>query len=76
MKNRDIAIIGYAETKIEFRSGRSVYDLAGEAMAGALAHAGIDKSEIDGMAVSSSFADAGNPFYGPILSAYLGLELD
>lgn len=76
MKNRDIAIIGYAETKIEYRSGRSVYDLAGEAMAGALAHAGIDKSEIDGMAVSSSFADAGNPFYGPILSAYLGLELD
>lgn len=76
MKKRDIAIIGFAETKIELRSGRSVYDLAGEAMAGALVHAGIDKSEIDGMAVSSSFSDAGNPFYGPIISAYLGLELN
>lgn len=76
MKKRDIAIIGFAETKIELRSGRSVYDLAGEAMAGALVHAGIDKSEVDGMAVSSSFSDAGNPFYGPIISAYLGLELN
>jgi len=76
MANRDIAIIGYAETKIELRSGRSVYDLAGEAFADALAHAGIEKSEIDGMAVSASFSDCGNPFYSPVLSAYLGLELD
>ena len=76
MADRDIAIIGYAETNIELRSGRSVYDLAGEAFAGALEHAGIDKSEIDGMAVNASFSDAGNPFYSPVLSAYLGLELD
>src|SRR3989338_8032919 len=76
MANRDIAIIGYAETKIELRSGRSVYDLAGEAFSPALAHAGIEKSEIDGMAVSASFSDCGNPFYSPVLSAYLGLELD
>lgn len=76
MAQRDIAIIGYAETRIELRSGRSVYDLAGEAFAGALEHAGIDKSEIDGMAVSCSFSDCGNPFYSPVLSAYLGLELD
>jgi acetyl-CoA acetyltransferase len=76
MAQRDIAIIGFSETPIVLRSGRSQYDLAGEAMAGALKHAGIDKSEIDGMAVSSCFSDAANPFYGPILSAYLGLELN
>ena len=76
MNDRDIAIIGYYETKIELKSGRHVYDLAGEAMAGAVAHAGIDKSEIDGFAVSSCFSDAGNPFYAPVLASYLGLELD
>jgi len=76
MSDRGIAIIGYYETKIELKSGRSVYDLAGEAMAGAIAHAGIGKSEIDGFAVSSCFSDAGNPFYAPVLASYLGLELD
>jgi len=76
MSDRSIAIIGYYETKIELKSGRHVYDLAGEAMAGAIAHAGIDKSEINGFAVSSCFSDAGNPFYGPVLASYLGLELD
>jgi len=76
MNDRDIAIVGYYESKIELKSGRHVYDLAGEAMAGAVAHAGIDKSEIDGFAVSSCFSDAGNPFYAPVLASYLGLELD
>lgn len=76
MPQRDIAVIGQGEVKIELRSGRSTYDLAGEAMAKALANAGIDKSEIDGMAVTSCFSDSANPFYSPILSAYLGLQLD
>jgi acetyl-CoA acetyltransferase len=76
MADRDIAIIGCAETKIQLRSGRSVYDLAGEAFADVLDNAGIDKSEIDGMATSAAFSDCGNPFYSPVLSAYLGLELD
>src|SRR5690242_11158215 len=71
MSDRDIAVIGYYETKIELRSGRHVYDFAGEAMAGAIAHAGIDTSEIDGFAVSSCFSDAGNPFYAPVLASYL-----
>ena len=31
LKNKDIAIIAYAETKIERRSGRSTYDVAAEA---------------------------------------------
>jgi len=76
MNDRGIAIIGCHETRIELKSGRHVYDLAGEAMAGAIAHAGIDKSEIDGLAVSSCFSDAGNPFYSIVLASYLGLELD
>ena len=41
LKDRDIAIIGYAETKIARRSGRSTYDLAGEATAKVLEYTGV-----------------------------------
>jgi acetyl-CoA acetyltransferase len=73
VKKRDVAIIGYYETKLERRSGRSVYDLAGEAAAGALAHAGIEKREIDGLAVNASLTGAGEPFWSNRICDALGL---
>jgi acetyl-CoA acetyltransferase len=41
MKKRDIVIGGYAETPIDFKTGRSAYDLAGEALAALLARTGL-----------------------------------
>ncbi len=73
MKRRDVAIVGYHETKFERRSGRSVYDIAGEAAAGALAHAGIPKDEVDGVAVNSSLTGAGEPFWSNRICDALGL---
>jgi acetyl-CoA acetyltransferase len=73
VKKRDIAIVGYYETKLERRSGRSVYDLAGEAASGALAHAGVEKREIDGVAVNSSLTAAGEPFWSNRICDALGL---
>ncbi len=73
MKKRDVAIIAYYETKLERRSGRSVYDLAGEAAAGALAHAGIEKREVDGLAVNASLTGAGEPFWSNRICDALGL---
>jgi acetyl-CoA acetyltransferase len=73
VKTRDVAIIGYYETRLERRSGRSVYDLAGEAAAGALAHAGIEKREIDGVAVNASLTGAGEPFWSNRICDALGL---
>jgi acetyl-CoA acetyltransferase len=73
MRTRDVAIIGYHETKLERRSGRSVYDLAGEAAAGALAHAGVEKREIDGVAVNASLTGAGDPFWSNRICDALGL---
>ena len=32
-KKRDIVIAGYSETAIDYKSGRSAYDLGGEALA-------------------------------------------
>lgn len=73
MKSRDAAIVGYYETKFERRSGRSVYDIAGEAAAGALAAAGIQKQEVDGVAVSTSLTGAGEPFWSNRICDALGL---
>ena len=70
----DVVVVGCAETKIEVASGRSAYDLAGEAMAGALADAGIEKAEIDGFVVTNCMSEAGNPFWSNIVADYLGLE--
>lgn len=76
MRDREIAIVGYSETKIEYRSGRHVFDFAGEAMARVIEQTGIEKPVIDGLALSSSFSDTANPFQGPVLAGYLGLELN
>ena len=73
---RDIAIVGFSETRIELRSGRHVYELAGEAFSSLLESTGVGIEEIDGFAASSCFSDVGNPFQTPMLTAYLGLELN
>jgi acetyl-CoA acetyltransferase len=72
-KRRDVAIAAYYETRFERRSGRSVYDVAGEAAAGALAAAGIGKREVDGVAVNSRLCAAGEPFFSNRVCDALGL---
>jgi acetyl-CoA acetyltransferase len=72
-RRRDVAIVGYYETKFERRSGRSIFDVAGEAAAGALAHAGVKKGEVDGVAVNSTLSAAGEPFWSNRVCDALGL---
>ena len=72
-KGQDIAIVGYGETKITLRGGRSAYDLAGEVLEQILERTGIDKSEIDGLAVGETMSETGNPFWGVYLCEMLGL---
>jgi acetyl-CoA acetyltransferase len=73
MASSDIVIAGYAETKIAYKSGRSAYDLAGEAMAQLLAHTGVPKSKIDGLSVTFAISEASNPFFAVYMSEALGL---
>ena len=73
MKNKDIAIIGYSETKIGHRTNRSVYDLGGEAFAKLLAHTGVDKDKIDGLSLTAPTSEA-NPFVASYMCEALGLE--
>jgi acetyl-CoA acetyltransferase len=72
-KKRDIVIAGYSETAIQFKSGRSAYDLGGEALAKLLAATGIEKDAIDGLAVTAPLSEAPNPFFAVYMTEALGL---
>ena len=71
--NGDIVIAGYAETPIDVKTGRSVYDLAGEAFGQLLETAGIDNRAIDGLSVSVAQSEAPNPFYAAYMADALGI---
>ena len=73
-KRKDIAVVGYGETKVTLRGGRTSYDLAAEVMDQILAQTGIDKSEIDGLSLSETMSETGNPFWGVYMCEMLGLS--
>ncbi|HEX4328606.1 MAG TPA: thiolase family protein [Burkholderiales bacterium] len=75
LRQRDIAIIGYAETKLTRRSGRSVLELAGEVLRSLTERTGIEAERIDGLATTQAWSEAGNPFYTSSLAEGLGLSL-
>ena len=73
LRDRDIAIIGYGETRIERRSGKTAYDLAAEVMARIAAQTGVVAGDIDGLATVATHSEACNPFWGPFLADHLGI---
>ena len=73
-KRKDIAIVGYGETPIVLKGGRSSYELAAEVLEQVLNQTGIDKSEIDGIAVSETMSETSNPFWAVFLAEHLGLS--
>jgi acetyl-CoA acetyltransferase len=74
MKKRDVVIAGYAETPIDFKTGRSAYDLAGDALDQLLERTGLRKDQIDGLSVSTALSEASNPFLPAYMADALGLE--
>jgi acetyl-CoA acetyltransferase len=75
LSDRGIAIVGYAETKLERRSGRTALSLAGEAVDKLLARTGVERSRIDGFATTLAMSEGGNPFYSNLLAEGLGLSV-
>jgi acetyl-CoA acetyltransferase len=73
MKKKDIVIAGYSETKIEFKSGRSAYDLAGEALSQLIERTGIRLEDIDGLSVTTALSEAPNPFFAVYMTEALGI---
>lgn len=73
-KGQDIAIVGYGETQIRLRGGRSSYDLAAEVLEQILAQTGIAKSDIDGIAIGETMSETSNPFWAVYMCEMLGLS--
>ncbi len=73
MKKRDIVIAGYSETRVQFKSGRSAYDLAGEALSLLLERTGLRPDQIDGLSVTTALSEASNPFFAVYMTDALGL---
>jgi acetyl-CoA acetyltransferase len=74
MKKHDIVIAGYAETAIDFKTGRSSYDLAGEVLAKLLTATGLEKDAIDGLSVTNPISECRNPFNAVYMCEALGLS--
>ncbi len=72
-RNKDIAIVGYGETKIALRTGRSAYDLASEVFEQILEQTGLEPADIDGLAVSETMSETKNPFFSVYMGDMLGL---
>ena len=76
MALHDTAIVGYAETKIVEKSDRDVWELGAEILETLLNKTDFEKSEIDGLVLSSSMTGAGNCFWSQTTADQLGLEVD
>lgn len=74
MARSDIVIAGFSETPIAYKTGRSAYDLAGEALASLIERTGIDVSEIDGLSVTAPLSESPNPFFAVYMTEALGLQ--
>lgn len=71
---RDVAIVGFSETKIDVRTGRTSYELAGDALDAILIQTKVDKSDIDGLSVSETMSESANPFWAQYMADVLGIS--
>ena len=76
MAMHDVAVVGYAETKIVEKSDRDIWELQADILESLLEKTGFEKGEIDGLILSSSMTGAGNAFWSQTTADQLALELD
>jgi acetyl-CoA acetyltransferase len=73
MNDQRIAIAQYAEIPNRLKTGRSAYDLAGEALAALLAKSGLALEDIDGLSLTAALSEGTNPFFAAYMCEALGL---
>jgi acetyl-CoA acetyltransferase len=71
---KDIAVIGYGETKVTLKGGRSSYDLAGEVFEQVLVQTGLEPKDIDGISIAETMSETANPFWGVYMCEMLGIS--
>ncbi len=73
-KRKDIAVVGYGETKVTLRGGRSSYDLAAEVFEQVLNQTGLSPKDIDGISIAETMSETGNPFWAVYMCEMLGIS--
>ncbi len=73
-KRKDIAVVGYGETKVTLKGGRSSYDLAAEVFAQVLEQTGLSPRDIDGISIAETMSETANPFWGVYMCEMLGIS--
>jgi acetyl-CoA acetyltransferase len=76
MAMHDMAIVGYAESKIVEKADRDIWEMDADILEALLQKTGFEKGEIDGLILSSSMTGAGNAFWSQTTADQLALELD
>jgi acetyl-CoA acetyltransferase len=75
LRDRSVAIIACADTKLVKRSGKTALELAGEVTETLLRSAGVERDRIDGLAATPANSEAYNPFWTSMLADALGLSV-
>jgi acetyl-CoA acetyltransferase len=73
LRDRDVCIVAYGETKIERRSGKTAYEFAAEVAEQIFARTGLTPGDIDGLGFTVPQSEAPNPFYSNYAADYLGI---
>ncbi|HEY6456959.1 MAG TPA: thiolase family protein [Steroidobacteraceae bacterium] len=74
MALRDNVIVGFAEAKNVWRSGRDVWEFAAEVLEQLLEQARLTRDEVDGLILGPSLTGASTAFWQQSTLDYLGLE--
>jgi acetyl-CoA acetyltransferase len=75
LRDRSIAIVGCAQTKLVRKSGKTALELGAEALTELIEQTGIERDRIDGLASTLANSDAGNAFWTSVVCETLGLSV-
>ena len=74
LKDKDVCIVAYGETKIGRRTGKTAYELAAEVAEEMYRKTKLGPPDIDGLGFTVPLSEAGNPFWSNYCADYLGLS--
>jgi acetyl-CoA acetyltransferase len=74
LQDRSISIIGYGETPIMKNSGRTALELGAQVVRDILGRAGLERHQVDGVALTTPLSEAGDPFWSNLLVETLGFS--
>lgn len=73
LKDKDVCIVAYGETKIDRRTGKTAYELASEVAEQLYKSAKLGPEDIDGLTFTVPLSECSNPFWSNYCSDYLGI---